>query len=163
MEALTRLFEWKAIENKALAWPYSQPEFISDFQEYLNTVWESRNWYKEDESKKINEGRSAAKQRFFTFYHNKIKARNYVGVVQFEGHRIEIYPKIFQDCKEPDFKSYFQHLLYWLSYCRRINFPVSKTALDDLPTDDFLEALIYIFAHYTATIRTQNGAGSCWG
>ena len=88
-----RLFEWHSTsfdENKKVI-----PEFIN----YLSGVWQSRNRYNEvsDEiSEEEEQERKIQKQRFFDFtVDGKISARNFVGVVQYEGVRIEVYPKIF--------------------------------------------------------------------
>src|SRR5688572_8269368 len=112
METSIRLFEWGKHAYKAMDLPQSQDKFLNGFQSYLNEVWESRNWYKEIDQadKNVKEERSGKEQRFFTFTSNELKAHNYVGVVQYEGQRFEVYPKIFSDRLNHDFRNYFQHI-----------------------------------------------------
>lgn len=141
-----RLFEWhrKTFEHK-----HKLPDFIN----YLSVVWQNRNRYEkildeiteeEEQEQKIH------KQRFFDFtIDGNISARNYVGVVQFEDIRVEVYPKIFSDDETVNTKKWQLNLLYWLSYCRKIKFPFSIAHIDQINCYDFLELLIYIFANYT--------------
>nr|WP_240347844.1 McrC family protein [Longitalea arenae] len=92
-------------------------------------------------------------QRFFDFtIDGKISARNFVGVVQYEGIRIEVYPKIFASEQTENVKKWQLNLLYWLTYCRKIKFPFSFADVSKLEFDDYLELLIYIFANYTEEV-----------
>ncbi len=151
MKASIRLFEWSSRDYTQLGLHSNPKEFVPGLQKYLDEVWLSRNWFIDEDSKKSK----SLKQQFFTFSFDQIKARNYVGVIQYGSSRIEVYPKIFKGQQTTDYKSYFQHLFYWLSYCRKINFPVSKAALSEIDTEDFLEALIYIFANYTEKVLAE--------
>lgn len=47
------------------------------------------------------------------------------------------------------------HILWWLSYCRKIKFPNYKTSLGDVKSD-FFEVLIYLFAKYTRQLLTSS-------
>ena len=148
-----RLFEWHSTsfdENKKVV-----PEFIN----YLSGVWQSRNRYTEvsdDISEEEQYERELQKQRFFDFtVDGKISARNYVGVVQYEGVRIEVYPKIFAGDESENVKKWQLNLLYWLTYCRKIKFPFSFADVSKLKFDDYLELLIYIFANYTEEVLSK--------
>jgi 5-methylcytosine-specific restriction enzyme subunit McrC len=148
-----RLFEWrwKSFEE--------HKKLVPDFVNYLSGVWQSRNRYTElsDEvSEEEQQERQIQKQRFFDFtVDGKISARNYVGVVQYEGVRIEVYPKIFADAETENVKKWQLNLLYWLTYCRKTKFPFSFADVSRLKFDDYLELLIYIFANYTGQILSQ--------
>lgn len=148
-----RLFEW---HNESFE---EHKKLIPDFVNYLSGVWHNRNRYIElldDISEEEQQERKIQKQRFFDFtMDGKISARNYVGVVQFEGIRIEIYPKIFSDDKTEDVNKWQLNLLYWLTYCRKIKFPFSFADVTRLNFDDYLELLIYVFANYTEEIISQ--------
>ncbi len=147
-----RLFEWHSASFEG------HKNTIPAFVEYLSGVWQNRNRYNEsgeDVSEEEQEQR-IQKQRFFDFtIDGKISARNYVGVVQYEGVRIEVYPKIFEDDETENVKKWQLNLLYWLSYCRKIKFPFSFADVTKLKFDDYLELLIYVFANYTEEIISQ--------
>jgi len=140
-----RLFEWK---SDSFPGPQSRiPEFVN----YLSGVWQSRNRFVEfnDELDDLEpKENSIQKQQFFDFtIDGKISARNYVGVVQYDGIRIEVYPKIFASDAYPNTKLWQIQMLYWLSYCKKIKFPFALADLSTVPFDDFLELLIYVFAN----------------
>jgi 5-methylcytosine-specific restriction enzyme subunit McrC len=148
-----RLFEWHSYSLEG------HKKLIPDFINYLSGVWQSRNRYTEmvDEiSEEEQQEQKIQKQRFFDFtLDGNISARNYVGVVQYEGIRIEIYPKIFADDETENVKKWQLNLLYWLTYCRKIKFPFSFADVSKLKFDDYLELLIYIFANYTVEVISQ--------
>lgn len=148
-----RLFEWHSDSFEG------HKKLLPDFVNYLSGVWQSRNRYIEllDEiSEEEQQEQKIQKQRFFDFtVDGKISARNYVGVVQFEGVRIEVYPKIFADDETENVKKWQLNLLYWLTYCRKIRFPFSFADVSKLKFDDYLELLIYVFANYTEEIISQ--------
>ena len=148
-----RLFEW---HNKDFSQYKSKlPEFVN----YLSEVWQSRNRYNEAEEELTEEEiqeRRMAKQRFFDFtYDYKISARNYIGVVQYDDIRIEVYPKIFASAKDKDWSQAQFNILFWLSYCRKIRFPFALASVANIDFDDFLEVLIFIFANYTSEILSE--------
>lgn len=148
-----RLFEWHSDSFE------EHINTLPDFVNYLSGVWQNRNRYIEiqDElSEEEQQEQRIQKQRFFDFtIDGKISARNYVGVVQYEGMRIEVYPKIFADDESDNVKKWQLNLLYWLSYCRKIKFPFSFANVSKLKFDDYLELLIYVFANYTEEIISQ--------
>lgn len=147
-----RLFEWHSTsfnEHKAR---------LPDFINYLSVVWQNRKLY--DNQDEITEEEQQEQliqtQRFFDFtVDGKISARNFVGVVQFDGIRIEVYPKIFSGAKTTDAGKWQLNLLYWLSYCRKIKFPFSLAEVAKLNFDDYLELLIYVFANYTEEVLSK--------
>jgi 5-methylcytosine-specific restriction enzyme subunit McrC len=148
-----RLFEW---HSKAFA---GNPNDIPEFVNYLSGVWQNRNRYietQEEISEEETQERKIQKQRFFDFtIDGKISARNYVGVVQYEGIRIEVFPKIFAGDQSEDVKKWQLNLLYWLTYCRKIKFPFSFAEVAKMDFEDYLELLIYVFANYTESLISQ--------
>jgi 5-methylcytosine-specific restriction enzyme subunit McrC len=145
-----RLFEW----HSASFSEYNKK--LPDFVRYLSGVWQNRNHFVElqDElSEEELQEQRIQKQRFFDFtIDGKISARNYVGVVQYENVRIEVYPKIFAHEEPGNSKQWQLNLLYWLTYCRKIKFPFSFADVSKLKFDDYLELLIYVFANYSAEV-----------
>jgi 5-methylcytosine-specific restriction enzyme subunit McrC len=148
-----RLFEW---HNKDFS---RHQEKLPEFVEYLSQVWESRNKYDEIEeelTEEENQERRIAKQRFFDFtFDKKISARNYIGIVQFEDIRIEVYPKIFSGLKDHDWGQIQFNILFWLSYCRKIRFPFALANVATIDFDDFLEVMIFIFSNYSLEILSE--------
>ena len=122
----------------------------SGFVNYLSGVWQNRNRYVEisDEiSEEEQQAQKIQKQRFFDFsVDGNISARNYVGVVQYEGIRIEVYPKIFSDDDTENVKKWQLNLLYWLTYCRKIKFPFSFADVSKLKFDDSEAKKLYIIS-----------------
>jgi len=118
---------------------------------FLDEIWNSReknSFYSENGNDKIES------QRFLQFIHksNELKSNKYVGVIHYEGNKINLLPKIFFDSeKEYSTNKVNQiqnHILWWLSYCRKIKFPSYQTSLGSAKSD-FFEVLIYLFSKYT--------------
>ncbi|WP_044173585.1 McrC family protein [Flectobacillus major] len=126
---------------------------IKRFKTYLDEVWQSRKQYglEEDERDSFY-GSDKKKQRFLTFDGDKIRANNYVGFIQFEGLTLNIYPKICQEMPQEQISS---KVLYWLSYGKKINLPFAELPLDRQAFDTWLEAFIFLFAHHTEEILTN--------
>ena len=147
-----RLFEWHSDS-------FDEPKKLPDFVNYLSGIWQNRNRYielSEELSEEEQQEQKIQKQRFFDFtIDGKISARNYVGVVQYENIRIEVYPKIFADDKTENVKKWQLNLLYWLTYCRKIKFPFSFADVSKLKFDDYLELLIYVYSNYTEEVISQ--------
>lgn len=145
-------------------WEYKQldeadailTDFIPSFIAYLSQIWQERNKYvesEEDLSEEEKQERKIQKQRFFDFtLDGKISARNYVGIVQHNGVRIQVIPKIFSKSEIVEEKKWGIHLLYWLSYCKKFKFPFSNADISNVDFEDFLELLISVFANYTENV-----------
>ncbi|MFA5546411.1 MAG: hypothetical protein WDA14_12250 [Sphaerochaetaceae bacterium] len=123
-------------------------------EEFLDEVWAKREknpYFDQEQADKVEN------QQFLQFLHktNQIKSNNYVGVIHFEGHRINLLPKVFfkpdQEYREVDIQNIQHHILWWLSYCRKIRFPNYQTNLDSTK-GDFFEVLIYLFSKYTKAL-----------
>lgn len=137
---------------------------IDDFKSYLSTVWKNRKAFAEyDEPEIYSESELSEirrnKQGFLKFDGSKISARNYVGFIQYEGFQVNIYPKVFKKDGIPtnnECNFYLNRVLYWLSYCSKIRFPFSEVNFNYQDCDNFLEAFIYLFSHYTEKVITEN-------
>lgn len=145
-----RLFEWHSASFSG------DQSKLQGFVSYLSGVWQNRSRYVESAEEPTEEEQQEERiqlQRFFDFtIDGKISARNYVGVVQYDGIRIEVYPKIFAGDETENIKLWQLNMLYWLSYCRKVKFPFSIADVSRLQFDDFLEVLIYIFANFTEEV-----------
>lgn len=146
----TNLFEYKNREQ------FSEKHF-EELEIFLDEVWSKReksNYYTNEEDSKIEV------QRFLQFFHKDktLKSNKYVGVIHFEGETINLLPKIFFNSGSKDkvnVKAINKHILWWLSYCRKLKFP---NYLSGLNTEraDFFEILIYLFSKYTRELLNSS-------
>ena len=125
---------------------------------FLDQIWNSREknfFYSENESEKIES------QRFLQFIHksNELKSNKYVGVIHYEGIKINLLPKIFFDSSKDysinEINQIQNHILWWLSYCRKIKFPNYQATLGSSKSD-FFEVIIYLFAKYTRELLNSS-------
>jgi 5-methylcytosine-specific restriction enzyme subunit McrC len=136
-------------------------EFKGPFQgleDFLDVIWNKREksgYYNNDDIDKIEV------QQFLQFLNKtrEIKSNKYVGVIHFEGQRINLLPKIFYDTDKEysalEINAIQNHILWWLSYCRKIKFPNYQTSLGSLKSD-FFEILIYLFSKFTKELLSHS-------
>jgi len=149
----------KVAEWGEVPYIFHDKEKLPGFVSYLADIWKNRVLYNEDLQEEVLEEekqeRTIHQQRFFDIlFDGRMYARNYVGVVQYEGIKIEVYPKIFKE-DQTLLNKWHLNLLYWLRYSNKFRFPFSLSGLSTMPFDDLLEFLIYIFANYTQEILSQ--------
>lgn len=129
----------------------------SGLEEFLDDIWNRRersNHYETDDSEKVEV------QRFIQFFRKsgELKSNKYVGVIHFEGEKINLLPKIFYDPGRSydtgDITAINQHILWYLSYCRKLKFPNYQSSLSGLK-GDFFEVLIYLYAKYTRELLSK--------
>lgn len=127
-------------------------------ENFLDEIWNKRersNFYEIDDYEKVEV------QRFVQFIHKteEIKSNKYVGVIHFEGQKLNLLPKIFYDSERAydtkGINAIQQHILWYLSYCRKLKFPNFKSTLGSLK-NDFFEILIYLFAKYTRELLSNS-------
>ena len=89
---------------------------------------------------------------------NELKSNKYVGVIHYEGSKLNLLPKIFynseKDYSTNELNQIQNHILWWLSYCRKIKFP-NYQALGSARSD-FFEVLIYLFSKYTRELLNSS-------
>jgi len=123
---------------------------------FLDAIWSKReksSYYNEDENRE-------EVQHFIQFLHknNELKSNKFVGVIHFEDQTINLLPKIFYDGAEAtddDLKIINAHVLWWLSYCRKLRFPNYLSGLNSQQAD-FFEILIYLFSKYTRELLNSS-------
>jgi len=127
-------------------------------ESFLDEIWNSReknSFYSKNGNNKIES------QRFLQFIHksNELKSNKYVGVIHYEGNKINLLPKIFFDSEKEyqtnEVSQIQNHILWWLSYCRKIKFPNYQASLDSAKSD-FFEVLIYLFSKYTRELLNSS-------
>ncbi|WP_316633511.1 hypothetical protein [uncultured Flavobacterium sp.] len=132
-------------------------EHFENLEMFLDDIWNKReksSYYNEDENREEI-------QHFLQFLHktNQLKSNKYVGVIHFENQTINLLPKIFYDSSkevlESDVKAINSHVLWWLSYCRKLKFPNYQTGLNNEQAD-FFEILIYLFSKYTKELLNSS-------
>lgn len=141
---------------------YQNKEVITDsfegIEEFLDEIWKNReknSYFNEEKDNRIES------QRFLQFIHktNEIKSNKYVGVIHFGDKKINLLPKIFYDSNKQyntaEINQIQNHILWWLSYCRKIKFPNYQASLDGLKSD-FFEVLIYLFSKYTRELLNNS-------
>ncbi len=130
----------------------------SKLESFLDEIWNKReqsNFYQIDDSDKIEV------QRFIQFIHKtkEIKSNKYVGVIHFEGKKINLLPKIFYDSEKAygtkEIHAIQQHILWYLSYCRKLKFPNFNSSAGSLKSN-FFEVIIYLFAKYTRELLANS-------
>jgi|GEM_PF-379797 len=144
----------------------------TELKQYLEAVWNNRHQlYTYPETEPVpGEG----KQPFLQFDGQCIRARNYAGIIHFQGVTIYLLPKIFRGFShpgssnpglktKPEFTStgsetevngatwFFSHLHFYLSYCRHVHFPFQWQPLTTDPSDAW-KYWIRLFATYTASL-----------
>jgi 5-methylcytosine-specific restriction enzyme subunit McrC len=125
---------------------------------FLDSIWQKRERFVSEEE---SEGERSDAQRFIQFLYKtkEIKSNKYVGVIHYEGHRINLLPKIFfregHTITEEETAHIQSHVLWWLSYCRKIKFP-NYQASQSPAQSDFFEVLIYLFAKFTRNLLNNS-------
>lgn len=122
---------------------------VAGLQAYLRTAWDRRLLW-DDETAQPPKGEPLLSVE----YGGYLRAHNYVGLVQWNGLRVEIYPKLFGN-EPPDSSRWFGHLLWWLSYCRRVRFPFAGVLSELAHVDDFPEAIIAHFARFSYRVLSS--------
>jgi 5-methylcytosine-specific restriction enzyme subunit McrC len=123
---------------------------------FLDAIWSKReksSFYNEDENRE-------EVQHFLQFLHKnkELKSNKFVGVIHFEDQTINLLPKIFYNGTEttPEYvKIINSHVLWWLSYCRKLRFPNYLSGLNSQQAD-FFEILIYLFSKYTKELLNSS-------
>lgn len=147
---MINLFEY---QNKV-----SYPSSFVGLEGFLDEIWNNReknSFYSEEGNDRIES------QRFLQFLHksNEIKSNKYVGVIHYGGEKINLLPKIFFDPKkeyeQSEISQIQNHILWWLSYCRKIKFPNYQASLG-IAQSDFFEVLIYLFSKYTRELLNNS-------
>ncbi len=131
---------------------------LEGLEGFLDEIWNNReknSFYSENRNERIES------QRFLQFIHksNELKSNKYVGVIHYEGKSINLLPKIFyeseKDYSKNEVNQIQNHILWWLSYCRKIKFPNYKTSLGSAKSD-FFEVLIYLYSKYTRELLSSS-------
>lgn len=131
---------------------------LDGLESFLDEIWKNRpqySYYSETAQE------SSESQKFLEFIYrtNEIKSTKYVGVIHYGGKKLNLLPKIFYDSNKEyskeDIHNIHSHILWWLSYCRKIKFPNYQTSLGATKSD-FFEVLIHLFTNYTRNLLSSS-------
>jgi len=131
-------------------------EYFEDLEIFLDSIWNKREkstYYTDEENRE-------EVQRFLQFFHNtnELKSNKFVGVIHFRDQTINLLPKIFHQNKPVDNEDIMvinSHVLWWLSYCRKLKFPNYLSGLNSEKAD-FFEILIYLFSKFTRELLNSS-------
>lgn len=132
-------------------------ELQEGLESFLDEIWQNR----EKTDFYSNRNDKIESQRFLQFLHpsKEMKSNKYVGVIHYAGKKINLLPKIFfEENKEytsNEIGQIHNHILWWLSYCRKIKFPNYHAALGNTKSD-FFEVLIHLFSKYTRALLSNS-------
>lgn len=147
---MINLFEY---QNKV-----AEQESFGGLEEFLDEIWNNReknSFYSEKKDDRIES------QRFLQFIYKsgELKSNKYVGVIHYKGKKINLLPKIFYNPEKVysanEVTQIHNHILWWLSYCRKIKFPNYQTSLGNTKSD-FFEVLIYLFSKFTRELLNSS-------
>ncbi len=147
---MINLFEY---QNKV-----AEQDSFKGLEEFLDVIWNNReknSFYSEKKDDRIES------QRFLQFIYksNELKSNKYVGVIHYKGKKINLLPKIFYNSEKEysanEVTQIHNHILWWLSYCRKIKFPNYQTSLGNTESD-FFEVLIYLFSKFTRELLNSS-------
>lgn len=144
-------FEYTIIEDKELPTSWRGSKNISALERFLQANWEQRSIL-------YNDGDKNTKQQFLDLDHrDRIKTRNYIGTIIFNNEKLDIYPKIYEDCgKELSTKDLITDITTWLSYCDKEKFPFIKTPSSFNKEENTFELFAFIYLQYVEeAIRKQ--------
>lgn len=130
--------EESLIKNEELPSVWRSEEALSDLETFLEYNWEQRKLFFQDDKN--------TKQQFLTFLsHNNVRTNQYIGTIMFNGEQLNIYPKVYKSLGDTmDFKHLMQNLIWWLSYCKKAEYPfisIESASEESTNIKDLLETL----------------------
>lgn len=125
---------------------------VDDLVSFLDQIWINRP----KNASNYSDDTNSSSQQFITVNKSQLKSKKYIGIIKFNGHTINLLPKIFYRTNgsgpsEDDIQAIQANVMWWLSYCWKIKFPKSSAGLSSLKSD-FFEVLIYLFSSYTRQV-----------
>ena len=141
-------FEESTIRNERLPAEWQSQERLDELADFLQANWEQRAVFYDD-------GQVRSRQQFIKFLGQRnIRTQNYVGSIVFNGHKLNIFPKMFRTSSEDndtttlDLNHLMHNLSEWVKYCNRINFPYINISSDLEDATDLRELFISLYVRY---------------
>lgn len=142
------VFEQRPIRNSKLPQEWQSEQSLDELADFLQQNWEQRSAFYGDK-------RDSAKQQFIQFTGQRgIRTDNYIGTIVFKGQQLNIFPKMFQACRdendvsELNLRHLMKNIVQWIDYCTKIDYPYINitSALDS--ADDLRELFISLYVRY---------------
>lgn len=141
-------YENSLIRNNKLPPEWQSQTALDGLLDFLQSNWEQKGIFYDD-------GNVSSRQAFLEFTGQKgIKTANYVGTIAYNGHQLNIFPKVFKfdkDDMETDSLD-LQHLMYnlvrWIEYTTKIDYPYISISADMENTDNLQELFISLYVRY---------------
>lgn len=133
---------------------------IQGFRTHLHQSWQNRRWqYHYPESDELQPEATATTPPFLQWDGQQVTARNYTGIIYYQGVTIYILPKLFKElwAGQPpatQIQTAFAHLHWYLSYCQQVVFPFQWEWIE-ASTGDILQGWIRFFATYTTRLLAE--------
>lgn len=141
-------YENSLIRNSSLPAEWQSQTALDGLLDFLQANWEQKGIFYED-------GNVSSRQAFLEFTGQKgIKTSNYIGTIAYNGHQLNIFPKVFKfDKDDPERDSLsLQHLMYnlvrWIEYTTKIEYPYINISADMENTDNLQELFISLYVRY---------------
>lgn len=123
-----------------------------ELESFLIKIWRERQFSYSEETLQTTDSQEEqsipAYQPFLKFDGNRFRTQNFIGFIQSGDQLIEIYPKVFRNDPQVSKQTIYDHVFHWLSYCRRIYFPILNANLDHHNVNTIPEILIWHFSTY---------------
>lgn len=135
--------------------PIEGSEDRKAFLDFLDNIWQNRGLLFSSSTDNGDE----TEQQIFSIRGNQIRAKNYVGFINWRGIKIEILPKYINDTNV-DKKLIWEHIFYYLSFSKRLKFPFtwSKSHTTNDVQVSFLELLIALFCQTLLEYLQKNAS-----
>ncbi len=145
-------FEFSKIKTSRLPESWQQEGALEELESFLQENWQQRSIFYSD-------GEVTGRQQFIDFdKRDGIKLQNYIGTIIFRGEQLNIFPKVFKE-DEDDLdagglkpRELIDNLVYWLSYCDKLNFPFVPMKGELSGSEDLMELFITVYAHYVKAV-----------
>lgn len=143
--------EFKTIANSKLPEDWRTPEALHEFEDFLQYNWEEREIF-------FNGDNLSGKQQFLQFTsHGGIKPQNYIGLISFKGHQLNIFPKVFRtDFDDDDHitateatkEELMKNIANWIEYSSKLEYHHINIASDFENSDNLKQLFISLYVKY---------------
>lgn len=141
-------YENTLIRNSSLPQEWQSQTALDGLLDFLQSNWEQRAIFYDD-------GKVNSKQSFLEFVGQKgIRTKDYVGTIVYNGHQLNIFPKVFKLDKEDtdrenlDLQHLMHNLVRWIEYTTKIDYPYISISADMENTDNLQELFISLYVRY---------------
>ena len=143
--------EYKTIANSKLPEAWRSHDALSEFEEFLQYNWEEREiFFKGDNL--------SGRQQFLQFTaHGGIKPQNYIGLINFKGHQLNIFPKVFRtDLDDDDHETaaestkeeLMRNITNWIEYSSKLDYHHININSDFENSENLKQLFVSLYVKY---------------